>query len=142
MYSHDLPIAQRIGWLMEHARRRSQAYSGPEASLARQRHLARHTSAVATLRMEGRINLAAATHTPLGIVQPFRNLGGMFDFGWPYLGEVHADYTSGRSSSSSAPATDVTRRRPPVLAAKMHVRTALRWKRSRPPEPRPIDDAN
>lgn len=30
------------------------------------------------------------THTPLGIIQPFRNLGGMFDLGWPHLGEVLA----------------------------------------------------
>jgi hypothetical protein len=42
--------------------------------------------------MDGRINLAVDTHTPSGIIQPFRNLGGMFDLGWPHLGEVLAHY--------------------------------------------------
>ncbi|MDH3513356.1 MAG: hypothetical protein OEM83_00610, partial [Gammaproteobacteria bacterium] len=90
---HSKPIAQRIEWLMEHAKRHSESFSSSEASLARQRYLAQHTSAVAALKcMDGRINLAVATHTPLGIIQPFRNLGGMFDLGWPHLGEVLANY--------------------------------------------------
>jgi hypothetical protein len=38
--------------------------------------------------MDGRIHIPWATQTPLGIIQPFRNLGGRFDLGWPYLGEV------------------------------------------------------
>lgn len=28
----------------------------------------------------------------MGITQPFRNLGGRFDMGWPHLGEVLSDY--------------------------------------------------
>ena len=27
-------------------------------------------------------------HIVAGIIQPFRNLGGMFDLGWPHLGET------------------------------------------------------
>lgn len=42
--------------------------------------------------MDGRINLPVATHTPLGIIKPLRNLGGMFDLGWPHLGEVLAGH--------------------------------------------------
>jgi hypothetical protein len=38
--------------------------------------------------MDGRINIPVSTHTPIGIIQPFRNLGGMFNLGWPHLGEV------------------------------------------------------
>jgi hypothetical protein len=30
------------------------------------------------------------THTPSDTIQPFRNPGGMFDLGWPRLGEVSA----------------------------------------------------
>ncbi|MCR4301492.1 MAG: carboxysome shell carbonic anhydrase [Sulfuricaulis sp.] len=93
MDTYNKPIAQRIEWLMEHARRHSEAFISAEAFLARQRYLAHHTSAVAALKcMDGRINLSVATHTPLGIIQPFRNLGGMFDLGWPHLGEVLANY--------------------------------------------------
>lgn len=93
MDTHSKPIAQRIEWLMEHARRHAATFVSPDAVLARQRYLAEHTSAVAALKcMDGRINLPVATHTPSGIIQPFRNLGGMFDLGWPHLGEVLANY--------------------------------------------------
>ncbi len=101
MDSHNKPIAQRIEWLMEHARRHSAAFSGAEAALARQRYLAQHPSAVAALKcMDGRINLSVATHTPLGIIQPFRNLGGMFNLGWPHLGEVLANYVHDQVASA------------------------------------------
>lgn len=42
--------------------------------------------------IDGRINIPVATETPMGIIQPFRNLGGRFDMGWPHLGEVLSDY--------------------------------------------------
>jgi hypothetical protein len=45
--------------------------------------------------MDGRINIPIATNTPKGIIQPFRNLGGIFDLGWPHLGEVLASYVQG-----------------------------------------------
>ncbi|MFM1859731.1 MAG: hypothetical protein RL133_1231 [Pseudomonadota bacterium] len=83
------PIAQRIERLFELARRHGEAFAGPEASLARERYLAQHPTAVLVLKcMDGRINLSVATQTPAGILMPFRNLGGMFDLGWPHLGEV------------------------------------------------------
>ena len=87
------PIALRIEWLMEHARQYSASYSNSESSIARQRYLAEHPSAIAALKcMDGRINLSVDTHTPPGIIMPFRNLGGVFDLGWPHLGEVLAHY--------------------------------------------------
>ena len=87
------PIALRIEWLMEHARQYSAMFCSPEAFIARQRYLAEHPSAIAVLKcMDGRINIPVATHTPLGIMQPFRNLGGMFNLGWPHLGEVLANH--------------------------------------------------
>lgn len=90
---HGKPIGERIDWLLEHARRHSEAFCSPEATLARRRYLARHPTAIAVMKcMDGRINIAVATQTPLGIIQPFRNLGGRFDLGWPHLGEVLAHY--------------------------------------------------
>ena len=41
--------------------------------------------------MDGRINIPVAANTPVGILMPFRNLGGMFDLGWPHHGEVLAN---------------------------------------------------
>jgi hypothetical protein len=65
----------------------------PEAWLARERYLAEHPTAIAVLKcMDGRINIPVATNTPVGILMPFRNLGGIFDLGWPHLGEVLAHH--------------------------------------------------
>lgn len=86
---HALPIAQRIDWLLERAELHSQHFSAPEAVLARERYRAVHPTALAAMKcMDGRLNLAYATGTPIGLIQPFRNLGGRFDLGWPHLGEV------------------------------------------------------
>jgi hypothetical protein len=86
------PIAQRIDWLLDLAREHGREFAAPEAVLARQRHRAQHPTAVLALKcMDGRIHLPYATETPQGVIEPFRNLGGMFDLGWPYLGEVITD---------------------------------------------------
>lgn len=90
---HSTPIAQRIDWLFDLARRHGEAFRSPEAWLARERYLAEHPTAIAVLKcMDGRINIPVATNTPTGILMPFRNLGGMFDLGWPHLGEVLAHH--------------------------------------------------
>lgn len=96
------PIAERIDWVFDLARRHAQTYATPGAWLARQRHLANHPTAIMVLKcMDGRINIPVATQTPRGIIQPFRNLGGIFDLGWPHLGEtlvghVHKVVSAGR----------------------------------------------
>lgn len=90
---HLLPIAGRIEALFEVARRHSSAFSSPEDHLARTRYLAEHPTAILVFKcMDGRINIPLATRTPKGIIQPFRNLGGMFNLGWPHLGEVVASH--------------------------------------------------
>ena len=90
---HNQTIAQRIDWLFDLARRHGETFRGPEAWLARERYLAEHPTAIAVLKcMDGRINIPVATHTPTGILMPFRNLGGIFDLGWPHLGEVLAHH--------------------------------------------------
>jgi len=91
---HSQPIQNRIEWLFEIAARHAETFSSPEAWLARQRYLAEHPTAILVLKcMDGRINIPIATKTPKGIIQPFRNLGGMFNLGWPHLGEVLAHHT-------------------------------------------------
>ena len=90
---HKKPIAERIAWLFELARRHGETFRSPEAWLARERYLAEHPTAIAVLKcMDGRINIPVATNTPPGILMPFRNLGGMFNLGWPHLGEVLAHH--------------------------------------------------
>lgn len=90
---NEQPIASRIDWVFDLAQRYSAEFCSPDAFLARERYLALHPTAIAVLKcMDGRINIPVATKTPPGIIQPFRNLGGMFDMGWPHLGEVLAQY--------------------------------------------------
>jgi hypothetical protein len=85
----NLPIQQRIDWLIEHARRYAEVYQSPEAFLARNLYSAKHDTAIIALEcMDGRLNLSVATNTPAGIIQPIRNIGGRFDLGWPHFGEV------------------------------------------------------
>lgn len=86
---HTKPIAERIDWLFDLAHRHGKTFRSSEAWLARERYLSKHPTAIVVLKcMDGRINIPVATHTPIGILMPLRNLGGMFDLGWPHLGEV------------------------------------------------------
>jgi len=88
---HDLPIGERIDWLFAMADRHGEAFRSAEAWIARERYSAQHPTAIIVLKcMDGRINIPFATNTPVGVLRPFRNLGGMFDLGWPHLGEVLA----------------------------------------------------
>ncbi|MFO7993797.1 MAG: carboxysome shell carbonic anhydrase [Marinobacter sp.] len=89
---HSRPISERIDWLMELSRNHSASFSSPESQLARQRYLAEHNTLIIAMKcMDGRIHLPHVTRTPMGIIQPFRNLGGIFNLGWPYLGDLLAD---------------------------------------------------
>lgn len=93
MEIHRRPIQERIDWLFDLARRHGEEFRSPESWLSRERYMAEHPTAIAVLKcMDGRINIPVATRTPVGILMPFRNLGGMFDLGWPHLGEVLAHY--------------------------------------------------
>jgi hypothetical protein len=84
-------IQERIEWLWQLGRAHSQDFCGPDATLARKRYQAQHPTHIMVLKcMDGRIHIPYATKTPLGIIEPLRNLGGMFHMGWPYLGEVVA----------------------------------------------------
>lgn len=93
MTIHRKPIQERIDWLFHLADRHGESFRSPESFLARERYLAEHPTAIAVLKcMDGRVNIPVVTNTPVGILMPFRNLGGMFDLGWPHLGEVLANH--------------------------------------------------
>lgn len=88
-----MPIKERITWLMHRAHSHSTAFQSPESVLARNLYTAQQQTAIVALKcMDGRLDLSVATSKPAGIIQPFRNLGGRFNLGWPYFGEVLADY--------------------------------------------------
>ncbi|MDR9467321.1 carboxysome shell carbonic anhydrase domain-containg protein [Marinospirillum sp.] len=86
---HTQPIQERLDWLLNLSRKHSQQFCDPENYLARQRYQAEHPTHIIALKcMDGRLHLPHATQTPLGIIRPFRNLGGIFDLGWPYMGDL------------------------------------------------------
>ncbi len=87
---HQQPFADRLSWLEQLASRHSAAFIAGTA--AREAYLAQHPTKIIALKcMDGRIHLPHATQTPLGIIQPYRNLGGIFNLGWPYLGDLLCD---------------------------------------------------
>lgn len=89
---HNQPIAQRIEALLGLSKQHAEHFCSPGAWLARQRYMAQHPTSIVVMKcMDGRIHIPHATRTPLGIITPFRNLGGIFDLGWPYLGELLTD---------------------------------------------------
>lgn len=101
----DLPIDKLVDWLLTHNKRQSQAFRSPDAWALRTQYRSKHPTEVLALKcMDGRLNLPPMTNTPFGIFQPIRNLGGIFDLGWPYLGEVIADWV--RYALSCSPPRD------------------------------------
>ncbi|MCE9663949.1 carboxysome shell carbonic anhydrase [Halomonas sp. M5N1S17] len=92
MRIHDRPIQERIEALLSLSREHADTFCSPSAWLARERYLAAHPTRIVVMKcMDGRIHIPHATRTPLGIITPFRNLGGIFHLGWPYLGEMLTD---------------------------------------------------
>ncbi len=76
-------------FLLDHNRKQSALFTSPDAVGGRQLYRAKHPTEIAALKcMDGRLNLAIMTETPPGIIQPFRNIGGKFDLGWPHFGQV------------------------------------------------------
>jgi len=43
------------------------------------------TEIIATMCMDGRVNLRLATEIPFGLITPFRNIGGKYRVGWPMM---------------------------------------------------------
>ena len=84
-----------VEFLLEHNERQSAAFCSPDARLWRQQYRSRHPTEIAALKcMDGRLNLAIMSNTPPGIIQPYRNIAGKFDIGWPYFGELMEDWVN------------------------------------------------
>jgi carbonic anhydrase len=94
--------ASVVRWILEHNRKQSELFLSPDAFRNRVSHRRKHPTLLGALKcMDGRLHLPTMTNTPLGIIQPFRNIGGKFDIGWPYLQSVLHEfleyaYTNGK----------------------------------------------
>jgi hypothetical protein len=73
-----------IEYLLDLNDRHSKQYM--DLAAERRRYRGEHPTEIAALKcMDGRLHLPVMTQTAIGIIQPFRNLGGKFDLGWPYF---------------------------------------------------------
>jgi carbonic anhydrase len=79
--------------IIERNREQSALYCDPSERVRRATHRQAHPTEIAAFKcMDGRLDLARITKTPPGIIQPFRNVGGQFNLGWPFLGVVINDW--------------------------------------------------
>jgi len=77
-------MEQKIKSLIELNQKHSDLFCAQR--LERELYLANHPTHVAAFKcMDGRIHLPTITRTPLGIIRPYRNIGGRFNLGWPLL---------------------------------------------------------
>lgn len=82
-----------VGMLLKRNVEQSEIFTSPDAALWRKKYRVDHPTEIAAFKcMDGRLTLPVITETPPGIIQPFRNLGGEFDLGWPFLGSLVMDW--------------------------------------------------
>lgn len=79
--------------VLQRNREQSELFCSPDAHLARRLYRAQHPTEILWFKcMDGRLNGSVITKTPVGIIQPVRNIAGTFDLGWPYLGETFLEW--------------------------------------------------
>lgn len=82
-------------FLLNHNKKQSELFISPDAALQRRLYRAKYPTEIAALKcMDGRLNLSLMTNTPPGIILPFRNIGGIFDVGWPFFGTLLLDFAN------------------------------------------------
>jgi len=81
-----------VDFIKKHNAQQSAAYTEPSAQMKRRLYRVQHPTQILVPKcMDGRLNLSIKTETPPGILEPFRNIGGSFDLGWPFFQEVIND---------------------------------------------------
>ncbi len=73
-----------IEYLLDLNTRYAQEYTDPSVKNSREFYREQHPLEIAVFKcMDGRLKFPRITNTPLGIIQPWRNVGGRFNLGWP-----------------------------------------------------------
>ena len=71
---------------------RSKEFCSPAMQDRLRLYQTKHPTAILAFKcMDGRLNLPVITNMPTGVIQPFRNIGGKFNLGAPYLGRLVLD---------------------------------------------------
>ncbi|MFA6253416.1 MAG: hypothetical protein WCV69_04085 [Patescibacteria group bacterium] len=81
--------------VLERNREQSAIFRSPAAYMARKYYRALHPTEILWFKcMDGRLHGPVITETPVGIIQPFRNLAGTFDLGWGYLADLFLQWVT------------------------------------------------
>jgi hypothetical protein len=81
MNSEKRQVMKGIEYLLALNAEQSELFQA--AALDRLQYRVKHPTEIGVMKcMDGRVNMPVITKTPLGIIQPWRNVGGKFDLGW------------------------------------------------------------
>jgi hypothetical protein len=70
-------------------------YTSPDEYAARHFYRSEHPTEFAAFKcMDGRVNVSLLAKLPMGIVKPFRNIGGSFEIGWPAFATEVVDFVN------------------------------------------------
>ena len=77
-------------FVIDRNKKNSEAFTSAVNQLARQYFRSRHPTEIAVFKcMDGRLNFSSIiSNFPQGIIQPYRQIAGVFDLGDPYLGSL------------------------------------------------------
>lgn len=79
-------------FFLEHNKVQSANFIDPDQTLARRKYRAKFPVEIAAMKcMDGRVNMSIMTGAPVGIIQPYRNLGGKFQLGG-HFGELLSEW--------------------------------------------------
>lgn len=102
--TNRIPVGMTgIEYLLHLNKENSELYCDPGVALERRLYRAKHPTEIGVLKcMDGRLNGAVMTNTAVGILRPWRNLGGKFNLGWIAFQQsiedwVHRAMNRGRS---------------------------------------------
>ena len=82
MYMGKIANHELREWMIKFNGQQSEKFCDPGNRSERDLYWSQHPTHVIAIKcMDGRLNLPFITKTPVGIVQPYRNIGGRFDMG-------------------------------------------------------------
>ena len=90
-----MPQNNLVDFLLAHNKEQARGYADPDAALFRRQYRAKYPTEIAALKcMDGRLHLPVMTNIPVGIIKPFRNIGGKFELGWPFFGLLMQEWVT------------------------------------------------
>ncbi len=85
-YAEGEAMCETANFLLGHNARISAEFMGEPTRSERERYMSQHPTEILVFKcMDGRLHLTMMSELPTGAVDPYRNIAGKFDLGWPKL---------------------------------------------------------